>query len=258
MLIIPKGIVKCKWIGLQFMPGMDILVCVEFLQGFSIFSPYVLRIMPETPVPILLFIDDDEAYLSVARHILSNVPGSPFNVICRHDAATALEELRTNKAIDLIILDHYLPEVEGFALLKQIRQQGFSTPVMLLTSQREFRLAIEALRYGVEDYLLKDDAVGPVLPRTILNVLERTKLKRQIAEQQKVDLITRKQTDAIRELVVTVCHEFNNPLAAIKISTDIVMRQLKTEEERRIGRELDICISHVEEEIQLLREINFE
>ncbi|HEX9007394.1 MAG TPA: response regulator, partial [Bacteroidota bacterium] len=184
-------------------------------------------------------------------------PGGPFVIIWRHNAAAALQELRTNSAIDLVILDHYLPETSGFTLLQQMREEQITTPVVLLTSQREFSLAIEALRFGVEDYLLKDDAAGPVLPRTILNVLERTQLKRTIVERERDDLFARKRTDAIRELVVTVCHEFNNPLAAIKISTDILMRQWLTEGERRLVSDLDANISKVEAEIQRLREINF-
>ena len=215
--------------------------------------------MPDpSHTPTVLFVDHDAAYMAVARHILSTSPLGPFCVVWKSDSQGALEEIRANPQIDLIIIDSYLPETSGFELLRQMREGQLGTPVVLLTSQREFQLAIEALRYGVEDYLLKDDAAGPVLPRAILNVLERTRLKRRIAEQQKDDLIARKRTDAIRELVVTVCHEFNNPLAAIKISTDILLRQWLTDSERSLIRNLDANISQVEAEIQRLREISFE
>jgi signal transduction histidine kinase len=114
------------------------------------------------------------------------------------------------------------------------------------------------MKYGVEDYLIKDEAVDSVLPRTILNIIERVRLKRQIALERKADLIARKRTDAIKELVVTVCHEFNNPLAAIKISTDILLRQTLDEEETRLVHAIDENISLVEEEISRLRDMNFE
>jgi signal transduction histidine kinase len=114
------------------------------------------------------------------------------------------------------------------------------------------------MKYGVEDYLVKEDAVDSVLPRTIVNILERVTLKRQIAEKGKEELIAEKRTEAIKELVVTVCHEFNNPLAAVKISTDILMRQPLPENQKALVQAIDNGISLVEAEITRLRDINFE
>jgi signal transduction histidine kinase len=91
-----------------------------------------------------------------------------------------------------------------------------------------------------------------------VNILERVDLKQRIAQQQRTDLIAKKRTDAIKELVVTVCHEFNNPLAAMKISTDILTRQDLPEDELEMVRELDSSISQIEKEITKLRDINFE
>ena len=131
-------------------------------------------------------------------------------------------------------------------------------PIIFLTSNRDFRLAIEVMRYGVEDYLVKDEAIDSVLPRTVINLLERLLLKKKISEQQKADLIARRRTEAIKELVVTVCHEFNSPLAAMKISADILTRQQLSESERHSIREIDKNIGLVEKEITKLRDLNFE
>ena len=67
-----------------------------------------------------------------------------------------------------------------------------------------------------------------------------------------------KRAEAIKELVVTVCHEFNNPLAAIKISADILLRQELSPEERAQVEDLDLNIGMMEKEISRLREIDFE
>jgi DNA-binding NtrC family response regulator len=211
-----------------------------------------------SPPLTLLFVDIDEAYVTVARHVLQTASGGPFTMIWKNNGPDGLAEIRSNPAIDLLILDHYVSESTGFDLLQRLKELKIDVPVILLTSQREFRLAVEALRLGVEEYLLKEDAVGPLLARTVVNVIERTRLRRQVTEQQKADIIERKRTDAMKELVVTVCHEFNNPLAAIKISTDILSRQWLSDNERRLIKELDESISRIEGEIQRLRDINFE
>ncbi len=206
----------------------------------------------------LLFVDDDASYMAVAQHLLSKYQGKRFNILWKQDGPSALAELQENQSIDMLLIDYYLPEVNGLEVTRQIREKKFAVPIIFLTSNRDFRLAIEAMRYGVEDYMVKEEAVDSVLPRTILNILERVHLKKQIAEQQKSELLAKKRTEAIKELVVTVCHEFNNPLAAIKISTDILLRQQLTELEREVVKGIDGNINLVEKEITKLRDISFD
>ncbi len=206
----------------------------------------------------LLFIDDDPSYMAVAQHLLSKYQGKRFNIQWKQDGASALELLEKNPPIDMLLVDYYLPEMNGLDVTRAIRERNIDIPIIFLTSNRDFRLAIEVMKYGVEDYIVKDEAVDSVLPRTIINIMERVRLKRRIAEQQKSELIVQKNTDAIRELVVTVCHEFNNPLAAIKISTDILQRQPLGNREKEVIKELDRNISLVEKEINRLRDISFE
>lgn len=207
-----------------------------------------------TPVN-LLFIDDDPSYMAVAQHLLSKYQGRKFNIHWKQDGPSGLEYLQSGPPVDILLIDYYLPEMNGLEVTRAIRDKGVETPIIFLTSNRDFRLAIEVMKYGVEDYIVKDEAVDSVLPRTILNVLERVDLKRKIAEQQKTDLILQKKTDAIRELIVTVCHEFNNPLAAIKISADIIRRQSEREEDLQVLEDLDRNIGLVEREINRLRDV---
>jgi len=211
------------------------------------------------PSPIrLLFVDDDTSYMAVAQHLLSKYQGRKFDILWKQSGREALEVLEKTPQIDLLLLDYYLPEDNGLEVTKKIRSKNIDIPIILLTSNRDFRLAIEAMKYGVEDYLVKDEAVDSVLPRTIVNILHRVRLRKQIAEQAKTDLIAKKRTDAIKELIVTVCHEFNNPLAAIKISADILLRQELSGEERAMVEELDRNIGLVEKEINRLRDIDFD
>ena len=213
----------------------------------------------ETPDVInLLFVDDDTGYIAVAQQMLSKYQAKKFNVVWKQDGKSATEELSKNTSIDMVLIEYYLPEINGLDVTRSIREKKFEVPIIFLTSSRDFRLAIEAMKYGVEDYIVKDDAGDSVLPRTIVNILERVYLKQKIAQQQKTDLIAKKRTDAIRELVVTVCHEFNNPLAAMKISTDILSRQQLSPEEKQLVKELDKNIGLVEKEITKLRDIDFD
>jgi FixJ family two-component response regulator len=244
-------------------PGSISLPPFQKLFASLLFKCYYLdgnlkRTMETPDIINLLFIDDDASYMAVAQQLLAKYQGKKFNIIWKQDGRQALAELQSNQTINLVLVDYYLPEMNGLEVTRLIREKQIDIPILFLTSNRDFRLAIEAMKYGIEDFMVKDEAVDSVLPRTIVNVLERVHLKARIAEQQKADLIAKKRTDAIKELVVTVCHEFNNPLAAMKISTDILSRQQLPAPEMDLVRELDRNISLIEKEITKLRDINFE
>ena len=136
----------------------------------------------ETQTPIhLLFVDDDTSYVAVAQHLLSKYQARKFHILWRQDGTSAIDLLEQGPSVDLLLLDYYLPEMNGLEVIKAIRSRGIEIPIIFLTSSRDFRLAVEAMKQGVEDYLVKDEAIDSVLPRTIINILERVRLKNRIA-----------------------------------------------------------------------------
>jgi DNA-binding NtrC family response regulator len=206
----------------------------------------------------VLIIDDDISYVRIAQMHLKKYQGRRFNIIWKEDGTKGLEELEHNSGIDVILMDYYLPHINGIEITKKIRNRNINTPIIFLTSNKDFRLAIEVMKLGVEDYLIKEEMSETILPTTLLSVLERVKLKQQISAVEKNKLIAQKRSEAIKELIVTICHEFNNPLAAIKISTDIVARQKLSSDDRKLIEELDTSISLMEDEINKLKNIAFD
>jgi len=148
--------------------------------------------------------------------------------------------------------------MEYIEIIKKIYEEKIRIPIILLTSNRDFKIAIEAMKYGVEDYILKEDAADTMLPRSIINVIERFELARRIENAEKEDLISKNNIAAIQELVVTMCHEFNNPLAAIKISSDILSRHALTNEQKQTLAKLNSNITLLEKQIVKLRDLNME
>jgi signal transduction histidine kinase len=66
------------------------------------------------------------------------------------------------------------------------------------------------------------------------------------------------RAQVIRELVVTVCHEFNNPLAAIKISFDLLQRQTMETVTPDMLKSFESRFNTIDSEIKQLRDLNFE
>src|SRR5690349_17789729 len=213
--------------------------------------------MDSPPFRILL-VDDDAGYADVIRHYLRPFQNHQFEVSWIAESEKALEALRTAGSYDLVLLDYFLRGTTGVDLACKIFEEKLGIPIILLTSNRDFRMAVEAIRYGIEDYLIKEEAVDSVLPRTIVNVIERRQLGARIAAAEKQKLFSRKAAETVQELVVTMCHEFNNPLAAIKISADIILRQKITDEQRAVMTKLNENIAHLERQIVKLRDLNGE
>ncbi len=206
----------------------------------------------------VLLVDDDAAYVTVAEHLLSTFHPKKFHLIVKKDGDEAIEELKTNHSIQIILMDYFLPRKNGLEIAKQLSARNIDIPIIFLTTHKDFHAVVEAMKYGVHDYLVKDEAMDTVLPKTILSVLERVQLKKQIADAEKQKLVAQKRAEAIQELIVAVCHEFNNPLAAIKISADIVSRQDLTEKEKALLAEFSDNINTLEKEVLRLRNIHWD
>ncbi|GJQ19714.1 MAG: hypothetical protein HBSIN02_00690 [Bacteroidia bacterium] len=205
----------------------------------------------------VLLVDGDITFVKIVQHHLQKFQAREFKLVWKERVEDALAEVRGNKSIDVIVTDYGLPDSNGLEFCLQLNAMNSEIPIIFVTATRDFKLAIDAMKLGVEDFLVKEDISELLLPKTIINVLEKYRTRRQMEAVEKRMLIAAKRAEAIRELVVTVCHEFNNPLAAIKISADLLARQF-SDDEKNLLREFERHFQKIEGEIKRLRDINFE
>jgi len=211
----------------------------------------------QKPISVLL-VDDDISFAKIVQHLLQQFQNRDFKLIWKESVEDALQEVKQNSTIDLILTDYVFPGSSGLEFCLQLNQMNSEIPIVFVTATRDFKLAIEAMKLGVEDFLIKEDLAESLLPRTIINVLDRARMHKQIKAVEKRMLIAEKRAEAIRELVVTVCHEFNNPLAAIKISADLIRRHDLSDDDRTVLKEFEASFQKIESEVKRLRDISFE
>lgn len=101
----------------------------------------------------VMIVEDDPMVAELNKRYLLSVPGFLF-VASAKDGATALSILEKVK-IDLVLLDVFMPGMDGLELLTKIRSSGFSPDVILLTAARDSQSINKALQYGAVDYLVK-------------------------------------------------------------------------------------------------------
>ncbi|MGZ6347036.1 MAG: response regulator [Anaerolineales bacterium] len=126
----------------------------------------------------ILIIDDELALRQTLARILQR---AGFEVTTAGSAAEGLTFL-SQKTLDLIYMDIRMPDMNGLEALKAIHAKLPELPVILFTAQPDLSSALEALRNGATDYLLK-----PLKPETLLE-RTRTILAKQEREQRKKEV----------------------------------------------------------------------
>jgi two-component system KDP operon response regulator KdpE len=122
----------------------------------------------DTKNSIILVVDDEER---MARFIRLNLEHDGFRVVEAYKGMQAVQALR-DQMPDLVLLDVMLPDVDGFEVLRLIREIS-SVPVIMLTAKSEEDDRVRGLELGADDYITK-----PFSPRELVSrvkaVLRRT------------------------------------------------------------------------------------
>lgn len=109
----------------------------------------------------LLVVDDERTLLNQLQTTLESLN---YSVDAVADGEAALEKL-IDDMYDLILLDIMLPKVDGLAVLRQIRERGISTPVLMLTAKNNIEDKVIGLDLGADDYLAKPFSIPELLAR---------------------------------------------------------------------------------------------
>ena len=122
----------------------------------------------------ILIVDDEQGMLNFLVKTLA--PRCHF-VMSASSAEDGAQWLRGHH-VDLVILDISLPGKSGVVWLKELREQGFTGEVILITAFADLDTAIEALRAGASDFILKPFRVPQIL-NAVKHCYERSRLRRE-------------------------------------------------------------------------------
>lgn len=114
-----------------------------------------------------ILVIDDEPY--IGRIIQLKLESSPYAVDVYQDGAAALESLRTDEPVDLILLDIMMPQMNGFEVLARLREipHRRATPVIMLTGKGQSADREQAASLGARDFLTK-----PFSPKKLLERID--------------------------------------------------------------------------------------
>ncbi|KNY27801.1 response regulator transcription factor [Pseudobacteroides cellulosolvens] len=105
---------------------------------------------------------EDEVHLSEA--LVYTLKKNNYIVDAAYDGITG-QQMAGTLVYNVIILDRMLPGKEGLDVLKELRKQGITTPILILTAKDSVRNRIEGLDSGADDYLIKPFSKDELLAR---------------------------------------------------------------------------------------------
>jgi PAS domain S-box-containing protein len=140
--------------------------------------------MKSETIKVLLIEDDEDDYI-LTRELLSEVKGGKYAV----DWAPSYEEglkVAGRREHHVCLVDYRLGERSGVQLIREAREFGLTTPMILLTGQGNHDVDVEAIEAGATDYLVKDETSIARLERTIRYAVElnteRCRAEEKLAE----------------------------------------------------------------------------
>ncbi|MCW2243273.1 response regulator transcription factor [Azospirillum canadense] len=130
--------------------------------------------MRSEAMPLRVLVVDDEP--PIRRFLRTSLTAQGYDVTEAEDGAKALEEMR-RRTPDLLVLDLGLPVIDGLEVIRRLRSDGVTAPIIVLSSRVDEAGKVEALDLGADDYVTKPFGMDELLARI------RTAMRHRLQQQ---------------------------------------------------------------------------
>ncbi len=196
----------------------------------------------------LLIVDDQEDHRLLLSHLLS-MSSSNYLVESCSDGNSALEFLETAE-FDCIFLDYDLPDTNGIEILRHILLRNPDQGVIMVTARGNEELAVEAMKSGAADYLVKGNLKRETIDRALMRVLERKRLREVIRDQEKRLMEAERQRVMMQSIGAT-CHHFSQPVTSLLGRLEILLASNPPLNEKQLALLKD-CLACTQNMTELL------
>ncbi|APW63753.1 response regulator transcription factor [Paludisphaera borealis] len=203
-------------------------------------------------MPRLLVVEDQPKLLQSLERGLRE---EGYDVLTASDGRDAFEQASTIP-VDAVILDLMLPERDGLDVLRGLRDDGFSKPVLILTARDGIDARVEGLDSGADDYLVKPFAFTELLAR-VRALLRRDTLSRELcfsADDLELNLVARSvvrggvEIDLTRrefELLEFLLRNKNTP-----VTREMIAREVWKETSGTLTNTIDVYITLLRKKVE--------
>lgn len=185
----------------------------------------------------VLMVDDDENFLNAHKRLLELIKLAETHIVFRvHIAATGEEAMRILENVDLdcVLIDYMMPEGDGVMWMNRMTAVRPDLPVILLTGAGNETLAVDAMKQGAVDYLIKGGLSVETLEKAIVNAITRAAMMNYIEAQNK-RMLSNERVRVMNQTIGAACHHLAQPATILRHCLLIIKRSEDLTEE---GREM--------------------
>ena len=124
----------------------------------------------------IFIVEDDPWYAQILKHHLSMNPD--YEITIFSNGKSCLEELYQKP--NAITIDFHLPDMTGEKLIDKIKAINNQIPLIVISGQEEISVAVELLKKGISDYIIKNDNTKSFIWNTLLKITENQQLKSEV------------------------------------------------------------------------------
>jgi class 3 adenylate cyclase len=165
----------------------------------------------------ILIVDDDPNMLDLLEVVIKS---GGYTVVTAADGAEALRKYEAEPSMNLIISDMNMQEMSGNDLVKKIREKKSDVPIIILTGNEEMSTAMEILKNGADDYVLKGENTRHAIIISVKKNLERYNLIKQnaqlLADLERKNEELHKQADLLSEVNRTLEKRVEEEVAKVE------------------------------------------
>lgn len=209
----------------------------------------------------VLIVEDSE---DDAELIARQIKRAGYDLIYKRvDSAVETSDLLRKETWDVVIADFSMPNFSGLQALEILKKSGLDLPFILISGIIGEDIAVQAMKSGAHDYLMKDNLTRlvPAIEREIREAAVRA-VKGRI-ENERIVLINQLQ-EALRvrdEFLLIASHELKTPLTSVKLQMALMKRtetHSPQEEKERRRKEVILSLDHQIERLEQLIENLFD
>jgi two-component system response regulator AtoC len=155
----------------------------------------------------IFIVEDDPWYGEILEYHLSLNPD--YQIFRFNNGKECLSNLQ--KKPDLVTIDYSLPDMNGSELFRKIHQINPELPIIVISGQEDVSTAVELLKSGITDYLVKNDNTKDLLWNAIIKIRENQSLKKEVehlreelGKKYEFDKIIKGNSSAIKKIFTLI------------------------------------------------------
>ena len=173
----------------------------------------------------ILVIDDEKRMCDSIKVLLSNIG---YEVDTAENGKVGIEKLQST-SFDLVITDLMMPELDGFAVMKHIKENCPGTLVIVITGYASVESAVRAIRSGAYDYILKPFDFE-IIKISVERAWDKLKLEKELEKTRKLAQVA--------ERAISLNGEINNPLAVTSGFAQILQIRFEGSDDDTLKRQI--------------------